>query len=139
MPRKTFGERMKAAMKPKDIGQRELARRVTKHLRLAKPLSHAAVAKWVNSTAVVATIEAHHLFAVADITDTSARWLATGEGTPAKWVNLSHEEKHLVELYRGLPEDLRARLITIAVALPPASPGPSHTRPFVVPLPSNRG
>jgi transcriptional regulator with XRE-family HTH domain len=135
MPHKpTLGERIKIARKSAGITQGELARRIST-LRGEK-LSRAAVSKWEKDQ--VSTMEMENIFAAADVTEINARWLALGTGTPVRWVNLTPEESHLIEMFRALAQDYRDRLIGVASAFPPSESAPTKGRPFQVSPPAHK-
>lgn len=122
----TLAQRLKTARKAAGLSQGELARRIG--------ISRAAVSQWENGT--IQSLDMANLFAVADLCNINARWLALGTGTPTKWINLSPDEKHLVELFQAMPEALRGNLISIAVAMPTTTPEKTPARPYHAPPPA---
>lgn len=131
MPHETFGKRVLYARKTmRGLSQRALAAAITKRLKLEKPLSHAAVGKWDNDHRKEAAIESDTLFALADECNVNARWLALGTGSPQKWENVTPEEKKLLEHFRSMDDDWRAKLLDWAADLPKADRQPSRADPY---------
>lgn len=82
-------------------------------------ISVQAVYKWRKGGNDV--IEAAHVFAVADLTGFSARWLTLGEGpqrTPPQAPTMTDEEKRLVEHYRAGDDQAKRMLYRAAESIP---------------------
>jgi transcriptional regulator with XRE-family HTH domain len=110
----TFESRIKSAMKARGIdGTAEMARRISK--RLGRPIDRATLCKWFKNSGKA--LRADVLHALADEVDYSSRWLALGEGAPARWVPLTDKSKELVDVFENLSDNARAELTSYAYRL----------------------
>lgn len=103
MELKSQSQRIAYALRESHIKQIDLA-------RLAG-VSRSAASQWVNGEII--KVSAENIFAIADATGFSARWLALGEGPPR---NHSTEERanKLLTLYQRLDERGQAAVFRVA-------------------------
>lgn len=115
----TLHERVARAIKESGHNPSSVAREIG--------VSAEAVLQWVNGP--TKNLRNDNLFALADVTGFSARWIGTGEGPQVECYS-SAAIKHVVQVMENLPADEQAKLSRMADAFqgPPASNDhPPHT------------
>lgn len=113
-PTDSFESRIKGAMKARGIdGTADMAKRISK--RLGRTIDRATLCKWFKNSGKA--IRADVLHALADEVDYSSRWLALGEGSPARWVPLTEKTKEIVDVFETLSDNAKAELTSYAYRL----------------------
>jgi transcriptional regulator with XRE-family HTH domain len=94
-------------------------------------VSKPTVSQWTNGS--TQNLKSQHLFALADATGFSARWLGTGQGPRLAERVISEDERLLLERYRKLDDDNKNNtLVWLDVLIskkggpPPSSGKPSR-------------
>lgn len=128
----TLAGRIQTQMTTRGIAtESELARLVTK--RLGRAVHRQKVHKWLNGESQNMELDA--LFALADVLECSARWLALKQGGPQKAVQLDVEKTRAVVLYDELAKHEKRNLVDKWLRqghdlLEAAEPEPTKTVPF---------
>ena len=99
-----FGERLKAAMVRAGYSVEKESAKTLQAAWMAAypamPISRQRCYDWLRSPS--ANIHADRLFFIADMLDVSARWLAKGEKSIFRAVELSADEKLLLDTFRSM-------------------------------------
>lgn len=105
-----FASRLTAARKRRRMTQDKLAELLS--------CSRASVQRWERGLDVPSALT---MLRIADTLHVSMNWLLGINATPERAVFPSHDERHLLDLYRELPEEWRPRLLETAKDLLKAS------------------
>lgn len=119
-PTTTFAERVAASRKAKGWSQVRLAREVGCSIGIINQIELGKVSE----------VKQILLFKIADVLEVNARWLAIGVGTPIKWVNITPDERHLLDIFKALSAPMQDSLLHMAAAMPTEQTAPSPTDPF---------
>jgi hypothetical protein len=126
----TFENRVKSAMKARGINTvADMAKRLSK--RLGRTVDSATLCKWIKTSGK--SLRTDVLFALADEVDYSSRWLALGEGTPQRWVQMNDKNKELVDVFEGLSDTAKAELISYSYRLMRISGKKNRVDPYPPP------
>jgi hypothetical protein len=109
-----FGERLKAAMVRAGHSVDKESAKTLQELWTAAypamPISRQRCYDWLRSP--TANIHADRLFFIADMLDVSARWLAKGEKSIFRAVELSADEKLLLDTFRSMTRYAQKGLVS---------------------------